>query len=170
MATNQENNCLDFQDPGTMSDELFNVPGFVNELKDHALAVELLPCAEMKKVVHKLKPINDTENCRAEICSTLQVEPELWKRCDIFAATGTRVLSTCGIGMEVHPGGVGEGAWIENDVGGKLLTGEVIESDYTLCKYRVSGDIAPGSYWVVISSRHTQSGKFLSSRRRIVAV
>lgn len=37
------NNALDFQDPGTMSDELLNVPGFVNELKDYTLAVSPRP-------------------------------------------------------------------------------------------------------------------------------
>jgi len=38
-----DNNYLDFQDPGTMSDELLSVPGFVNELKDHTLAVSPRP-------------------------------------------------------------------------------------------------------------------------------
>jgi len=40
---NQENNCLDFQDPGAMSEELLNVPGFVNELKDYTLTVSPRP-------------------------------------------------------------------------------------------------------------------------------
>ena len=36
-------NALDFQDPGTMREELLSVPGFVNELKDHTLAVSPRP-------------------------------------------------------------------------------------------------------------------------------
>ena len=36
-------NALDFQDPGTMSEELLNVPGFVNELKNYTLAVSPRP-------------------------------------------------------------------------------------------------------------------------------
>ena len=36
-------NALDFQDPGTMGEELLSVPGFVNELKDHTLAVSPRP-------------------------------------------------------------------------------------------------------------------------------
>ena len=42
MATNQ-NNILDFEDPGMLSDELMNVPGFVNELMNHTLAVSPRP-------------------------------------------------------------------------------------------------------------------------------
>ena len=40
---NTEINALDFKDPGTMSPELLNVPGFVNELKDYTLAVSPRP-------------------------------------------------------------------------------------------------------------------------------
>ena len=36
-------NALDFQDPGTMGEELLSVPGFVNELKNHTLAVSPRP-------------------------------------------------------------------------------------------------------------------------------
>ena len=41
MSTQQ--NLLDFQDPGTMSEELLSVPGFVNKLKDYTLAVSPRP-------------------------------------------------------------------------------------------------------------------------------
>ena len=37
------NNILDFQDPGTLTNELLDVPGFVNELKDYTLAVAPRP-------------------------------------------------------------------------------------------------------------------------------
>ena len=40
---NAENNALDFRDPGPMSHELLSVPGFVNELKNHTLAVAPRP-------------------------------------------------------------------------------------------------------------------------------
>lgn len=40
---NASSNALDFRDPGTMSEELLNVPGFVNELKDYTLAVSPRP-------------------------------------------------------------------------------------------------------------------------------
>ena len=40
---NTENNALDFRDPGPMSHELLSVPGFVNELKNHTLAVAPRP-------------------------------------------------------------------------------------------------------------------------------
>ena len=40
---NTENNALDFWDPGPMSHELLSVPGFVNELKNHTLAVAPRP-------------------------------------------------------------------------------------------------------------------------------
>ena len=40
---NTENNALDFRDPGPMSNELLSVPGFVNELKNHTLAVAPRP-------------------------------------------------------------------------------------------------------------------------------
>ncbi|MCQ2390460.1 MAG: DUF3987 domain-containing protein [Kiritimatiellae bacterium] len=43
MASSKDNNALDFQDPGTMSNELLAVPGFINELKDHTLAVAPRP-------------------------------------------------------------------------------------------------------------------------------
>ena len=36
-------NALDFQDPGTTSEEPLNVPGFVNELKNYTLAVSPRP-------------------------------------------------------------------------------------------------------------------------------
>lgn len=42
MATNQ-NNILDFEDPGMLADELMHVPGFVNELMNHTLAVSPRP-------------------------------------------------------------------------------------------------------------------------------
>ncbi len=42
MAT-ENTNVLDFQDPGAMSEELLSVPGFVNELKNHTLAVAPRP-------------------------------------------------------------------------------------------------------------------------------
>ena len=42
MAT-ETNNVLDFRDPGAMSEELLSVPGFVNELKNHTLAVAPRP-------------------------------------------------------------------------------------------------------------------------------
>ena len=41
MSTQQS--LLDFQDPGTMSEELLSVPGFVNELKGYTLAVSPRP-------------------------------------------------------------------------------------------------------------------------------
>ena len=40
---NTENSALDFRDPGPMSNELLSVPGFVNELKNHTLAVAPRP-------------------------------------------------------------------------------------------------------------------------------
>ena len=42
MAT-ENNNLLDFQDPGALPKELMDVPGFVNELKNHTLAVAPRP-------------------------------------------------------------------------------------------------------------------------------
>lgn len=36
-------NILDFQDPGSLSEELLSVPGFVNGLKDHTLATTARP-------------------------------------------------------------------------------------------------------------------------------
>ena len=39
MDTHNQNNVLDFQDPGMMPNELMDMPGFVNELKEHTLAV-----------------------------------------------------------------------------------------------------------------------------------
>ena len=42
MAT-ETGNVLDFRDPGAMSEELLSVPGFVNELKNHTLAVAPRP-------------------------------------------------------------------------------------------------------------------------------
>ena len=42
MATNQ-NNILDFEDPGMLADELMHVPGFVNELMCYTLAVSPRP-------------------------------------------------------------------------------------------------------------------------------
>ena len=42
MAT-ETSNVLDFRDPGAMSGELLSVPGFVNELKNHTLAVAPRP-------------------------------------------------------------------------------------------------------------------------------
>jgi len=32
-----QNNLLDFQDPGKLSEELLDMPGFVNELTDYTL-------------------------------------------------------------------------------------------------------------------------------------
>jgi len=40
-----KNNLLDFQDPGAIGDELLDVPGFINELKNHTLAVSPRPNA-----------------------------------------------------------------------------------------------------------------------------
>ena len=40
---NTENNLLDFQDPGALPTELMDVPGFVNGLKEHTLAVAARP-------------------------------------------------------------------------------------------------------------------------------
>lgn len=42
MAT-ENNNALDFEDPGMLSDELMNVPGFVNELMDYTMKVAPRP-------------------------------------------------------------------------------------------------------------------------------
>lgn len=41
--TESKNNILDFEDPGMLADELMNVPGFVNELMNHTLAVSPRP-------------------------------------------------------------------------------------------------------------------------------
>lgn len=41
MATN--NNILDFEDPGALPKEFMDVPGFVNELKNHTLSVAARP-------------------------------------------------------------------------------------------------------------------------------
>jgi len=43
MANPNNNNLLDFQDPGTLPHELMDVPGFVNQLKEHTLAVSPRP-------------------------------------------------------------------------------------------------------------------------------
>ena len=43
MDTHNQNNVLDFQDPGMMPNELMDMPGFVNELKEHTLAVAPRP-------------------------------------------------------------------------------------------------------------------------------
>ena len=43
MTENTHNNVLDYQDPGELSEELLSVPGFVNELKNHTLAVAARP-------------------------------------------------------------------------------------------------------------------------------
>lgn len=40
---NRSNNILDFEDPGMLADELLHVPGFVNELMSHTLAVSPRP-------------------------------------------------------------------------------------------------------------------------------
>lgn len=135
----------------------------------NALAVELIPNEAIRKATAALKPVNVTEACTAVIYSTLQIAPERTTS-DVFDADGERTLSVCGIGMDAHPGEVGEGAWIENDAGEKLLTGEILESDYTLCQFKVRGPIECGSYWVVVCSRHTRTGKFVRSQRRIEAV
>ncbi len=42
MATNN-NNVLDFEDPGIVSNELLSVPGFVNELKEYTMKVAPRP-------------------------------------------------------------------------------------------------------------------------------
>ena len=42
-----EQNALDFRDPGTMSEELLSVPGFVNELKNYTLAIAPRPNAPL---------------------------------------------------------------------------------------------------------------------------
>ena len=38
MANLNNSNVLDFQDPGTLPNELLDLPGFVNELTDYTLA------------------------------------------------------------------------------------------------------------------------------------
>ena len=43
MISNNGSNILDFEDPGMLNDELMNVPGFVNELMNHTLAVSPRP-------------------------------------------------------------------------------------------------------------------------------
>ena len=43
MATTDTNNLLDFQDPGALPKELMDVPGFVNELKNHTMKVAARP-------------------------------------------------------------------------------------------------------------------------------
>ena len=40
---NDNNNLLNFQDPGALDDELLNVPGFINELTDHTLSQAYSP-------------------------------------------------------------------------------------------------------------------------------
>ena len=46
---NSANNILDFEDPGMLSDELMNVPGFTNELISHTLAVSPRPNKPLAK-------------------------------------------------------------------------------------------------------------------------
>ncbi|MCQ2390678.1 MAG: DUF3987 domain-containing protein [Kiritimatiellae bacterium] len=41
--TNDNKNILDFQDPGSISAEMLDVPGFINTLKEHTLAVSPRP-------------------------------------------------------------------------------------------------------------------------------
>ena len=38
MANPNNSNVLDFQDPGTLPNELLDMPGFVNELTDYTLS------------------------------------------------------------------------------------------------------------------------------------
>jgi len=43
MTNPNNDNALDFEDPGKIDDELLDVPGFVNELKEHTLAIAPRP-------------------------------------------------------------------------------------------------------------------------------
>ena len=85
------NNILDFQDPGTMSPELLNVPGFVNELK---------------KAVEALEPVNVTDETNWHISATVQVEP--YEAADRLAADGIRKVEVTGIIPTVHAAAASE--------------------------------------------------------------
>ena len=45
MANPNNSNVLDFQDPGTLPNELLDMPGFVNELTDYTLSESHSPKA-----------------------------------------------------------------------------------------------------------------------------
>jgi len=131
----------------------------------NALAVELLPGRKIKAAAKSLKPVNATDDAKSRIYTTFQIAP--YEAYDEIAAEGTRELHTTGDWVWVHPGAEGEGVWIENDVGEKLLEATVVESNNCFCHTTLSDPLAPGLYWFVIASRG--NGELLRCQKRIRA-
>jgi len=128
------------------------------------LAVELTPSRKIRKAVRELRPINVGHERDGIIFNTMLLPDGPYDR---MPADGERRLSCVGTAIEVHPGATGEGVWIENDAGEKLLEGADVEAEFSLCQFTLRGHINPGSYWVVICSRINQTGEFVQARRRI---
>lgn len=132
----------------------------------NSVGVELMPSSALKAAAKELKPVNVSPEGKSRIYTTLQIAP--YEAYDAIAAEGTRELHTTGDWVWVHPGAEGEGVWIENDVGEKLLEATVVESNHCFCHTTLSGSLAPGLYWFVIASR--SGTELLRCQRRIRAV
>lgn len=135
--------------------------------KGNSIAIELTPGERMKKGLKQLKPVNANAYHSAQIFNTVLL-PEC-RIVDTMPAEGTSKLSSVGHYLHVHVGATGEGVWIENDEGERLIEGVVLECDSTLCQFEVTAHLKPGLYWLVICSREDQTGEFVEARRRITA-
>jgi len=138
------------------------------DAEKNTLTVEMTPGKALKAAVCDLSPVNETDTKRSEILNSEQLTPV--ELLDTIVATGTRTVIATGSYILVHPEGEGEGVWIENDAGGKLLKGRVLPgSDLCKCIFELTGDIAPGRYWLNIQSRTTPESQLLRCKRRITA-
>jgi len=137
--------------------------------KANALSVEITPGKKLQQAVRYLKPVNVTDVNRSDIIKALQLTP--YELQDAFVATGTRTLVAYGTYIGVNPDATGEGVWIENDADEKLLKGRILAGcDICTCRFELTGDVAPGLYWLAICSRQVPNGPLLRCRRRITAI
>jgi len=136
--------------------------------KVNDLVVELTPGKGIKKATKYLKPVNATGAKYSYVFKTEQTSP--YKMEDAFLATGTRTLIAFGGYIRINPAATGEGVWIENDVGDKLLKGRILPgSDACRVSFELTGDVDPGLYWLAIYSRISSNGPLLRCHRRITA-
>ena len=171
-----QGNRLDFG-PFSVSINLrggFSAANSPFDANHNSLSVEITPSAILRKALGKLKPVN-IEPLAAKIYSVCQIDPELkddnghtiW---DTLQSDGSRVLSVGAYPVEVHAEHSDEGVWLENDDGEVVLTGIVVECDYSLCRIRFESHLDKGSYWLVTQARDPHEDKLLRSKRRITVI
>jgi len=131
----------------------------------NAVSVEMIPGKDIRKAAQTLKPLNVTDSTKWRLTGVLQQTPfEVW---DQIVPDGERTLTSTGYMPAVDPSKPDEGIWVEDDDGTRVLTGEVVKSNFGSTDYRLVGPIDRGEYWSVLQGRYRDEPALIRVRHRL---